>query len=85
MIDIKTASQAAMRHFKEIFADDPFERIHLEEIELSEDGKLWIVLMSYDDRPSGSLGLDLLQRCHKVMKIDAETGALLAIKAYQTK
>ncbi len=83
MIDIKSAAQKAMQHFSDVYSEEEYTRVHVEEIELAADKKSWWVIIGFDDMPQGSLGLDLFQRSYKRLQIDAETSDLTAIKVHQ--
>lgn len=80
------ASRRAFGFFGEIFpdADNPV----LEEIELSEDGKNWLVTVGYDElppRPQGSMIPKFLQipiRKLKTIKVNAKTGAVSSMKIH---
>lgn len=82
MIAIKEAAVKALQHFEEVYQSDDYSRVHVEEVDLSEDSKSWWVVIGFDDKPAGSLGLDLLERKYKRFVIDAANGELRAIKVH---
>jgi len=80
MIDVKSATKAAISSFDHLY-DNRLERskIQLEEVELTEDGKYWLVTLSYPIE-NAIPGILQVRKEYKVLKLDAETGALQSMK-----
>ena len=85
MIDVKGAAKAAAEYFSELYSDSQYSDLLLEEVELSEDEKHWLITLSYAYKPARPpSALDILSkqspRKYKVFKIDAATGKVEAMK-----
>ncbi|CAM2065781.1 hypothetical protein SCOR_10405 [Sulfidibacter corallicola] len=81
MIDVKEAVRIASDHFTAFFEGKRVGEQLLEEVELSEDKKLWQITIGYDWQPgSGTASLGPGQRMFKVLHVDVETGAVLAMR-----
>ncbi len=83
MIDVKDASQKAFEHFTSLFPEQDLGKILLEEAELSEDEKFWLITLSYkSSEPMGVVGSSVFSetRSYKVFKLDAETGEVKSMK-----
>lgn len=97
MIDVKTAVNVANNYFlaiKDKMGD--LQNVRLEEVELSEDRKYWLITLGFDisknriknKKPSGIgsgiAGLmqevDLLITEYKVFKVNSETSEVEAMK-----
>lgn len=85
-IDVKEAAKAAAAFFVELFPDTQYSDLLLEEVELSEDEKHWLITLSYTSEPPPPppSGLDKLfsngsSRKYKLFKIDAATGKVEAM------
>lgn len=92
MIDLKTAIHTAQNYLS--FIQDmlgDFENLRLEEVELSEDNKYWLITLGYDiPRKSQNpliaiAGLTpqegkILTREYKIFKVNSETGKVEAMK-----
>ena len=80
-IDVRQAANAAMNYFKGLFPT--VRRSSLEEVELSEDGKHWLITLGFDV-PKSLLdaGAQFLppKTKYKVFKVDVQTGRVLAMK-----
>lgn len=81
------AAKAAAAYFVELFPDTQYSDLMLEEVELSEDEKHWLITLSYafQPPPPPPSGLDKLfskqsSRKYKIFKIDAATGKVEAMK-----
>jgi hypothetical protein len=80
MLNVKQATAKAFEYFAELYGDDS-RGLRLEEVELTDDGRNWLITLSYQ---SGS-GLALLlkddpSREYKVFKINANTGQVQSMK-----
>lgn len=88
MIDVKEAAKAAAEYFVNLYSDQKYSDVLLEEVELTEDEKHWLITLSYAYEPPPSI-LDQFSagvvpkpkpRKYKVFKIDAATGNVEAMK-----
>lgn len=86
-IDVKDAAKAAAEYFVELYPDTQYSDLMLEEVELSEDEKHWLITLSYASQPPAShpSGLEKLfpkqdSRKYKIFKIDTATGKVEAMK-----
>jgi hypothetical protein len=89
MVDVKEAAQRAADYFAKIYSDKPYSDVLLEEVELSEDEKYWLITLSYAyELPTVSLVSPMNPfaklkdgpRRYKLFKIDAATGNVKAMK-----
>ena len=85
MIDVKQAAQTASTYFADLYAGQGVSGVRLEEVEITEDGKFWLITLSFPDRdPSPSnLFLAGTNRQYKVFKVDATTGQVVSMKIRQ--
>ena len=86
-LDVQGAVRAALGYFNLIFPSRGLrERLQadVEEIEMSKDGRYWLVTLGYDAPVRINSRLpDFLQvprRKYKVFKVDAKSGAVVAMK-----
>jgi hypothetical protein len=88
MLDVKSAAQIAMGHVADLFKDQGGTReLLLEEAELSDDGKLWNITVSFL-RPAdpsytlmgARLGGEKLGRVYKTVSLVADTGEVRAVR-----
>ncbi len=85
MIDLKTSAQAALEFFNSVSPHhgDP---VLVEEVELSEDGRYWLITLGYNlpNEPPDVWGLldagGKQHREYKTFKIDRETGEVRSMK-----
>ncbi len=83
MLDVKQAAQKASEYFTTLYTGRNTANVQLEEVELTEDGRYWLITLSY---PLASLtGLSEFlgkggPREYKVFKIDASTGEVKSMK-----
>ena len=90
-IDVHEAVKAAIGFFEKSFAHEKTNHLQLEEVELSEDGRFWLITVGYDDPVavmSELVKAPLLLRPrplrkYKVVRVDAETGKAVAVKIRQ--
>lgn len=86
-VNLHAAVASALSFLKEAFtaATEP-RNLQLEEIEMSDDGRRWLVTLGYDDPAAAQLPtVDQLMRPrplrkYKVVHVDAESGKATAIK-----
>ncbi|HSB11063.1 MAG TPA: hypothetical protein VLM38_16360 [Blastocatellia bacterium] len=88
MIDVKEAAERAAQYFGNLYSDRQYSDVLLEEVELTDDEKNWLITLSYAYEPpvsplskvlEGSVNSVLVPpkpkpRKAKVFKIDAATG-----------
>ena len=98
MIDVKEAVTVAFNFFNSLYNNDRrVSNLHLEEVELSEDGKYWLITLSYlHEQPHLSTINPLstinspwqnpprqTNKEYKLFRINAETGEPKAMKIRQ--
>lgn len=85
MIDIKQAANNAVAYMTglpNLKADS--DTIRLEEVELTEDDKFWLITLSFVDRAAATLqNVFSPARQYKTFRIDAETGDIRSMKIRQ--
>jgi len=84
MINVKEASQKAIEHLKSLFPDQDLGNILLEEAELTEDNKFWMISVSFKKiNPAGIVGESVFadNRSFKVFKLHADTGDVRSMKS----
>lgn len=86
-VDVHQAVKAAIAFFEKTFSVMPLRNMQLEEVDLTDDGTLWLITLGYDDPAVASMPspLDALTRPrplrkYKVVHVDANTGKGVAIK-----
>ena len=77
MIDAKDATNKAVDYFTDLYGTS--EGIILEEVELSEDEKNWLITLSFPN-PEGRQGLFHPPRKYKLFRISAQTGEVKSMK-----
>lgn len=88
MIDVKEATQTALSYFEDIYEDEPFSNVLLEEVERSEedDRSYWLITIGFrNERKKGDSSppfspFTSVPRRYKRFKIDAETGDVVSMK-----
>ena len=87
--DVRAAVGVARKYFSSIqdLISGEIEDIRLEEVELSEDEKLWLITLGYNlsnsvtNNPLETLGIGIVEnREYKIFKVDAETGEVESMK-----
>lgn len=90
MMDVKEVVRKAMDYLNDMYQTDQFKDILLEEVDLSEDNKLWNVTIGFARRQESTTGGPMatligqsteFKREYKVFHIDAETGALRSMRS----
>ncbi len=80
-IDVKTAVESANRYFRSlagmIGSINELSNIRLEEVELSDDKRYWLITLGFDRSDRSILSSD---REYKLFKINSETGEVEAMK-----
>jgi len=81
MIDGKDSVKRAREYFDSVYQDAKLQEVLLEESELSEDGKHWLITFGFDWQPSsGTSSIGPGERRYKLITLDAESGAVLSMK-----
>jgi len=81
MLDVKEAARRASEYFAGLYDDTKIDDVQLEEVELSEDGKHWLITLSYPLLAAGMVPLNRIShRKYKLFTIDAETGEVKSMK-----
>jgi hypothetical protein len=90
MLEVKEAVAAAASKAQELYEDKELEDLALEEVELSDDKRFWLITLGfYMTRPNAPkglastvLGIDpaRLNRRYKTFTVDAETGKITSMK-----
>ena len=91
MIDVKEAARRAAEYFASLYDPNTYTDLELEEVELTEDEKFWLITLGYmpiTKNPFGALVPDPIPKIfkspsgppkYKQFKIDAETGKVQAM------
>lgn len=84
MIDVKKAADVAAAFLGELYSSADPDTLRLEEVELTEEERYWLITLSFREGVEERrwLGLDT-DRQYKVFKIDAETGKVQSMKIRQ--
>ncbi len=90
MIDVKQAVSVAAAYFADLYADQSYSSVLLEEVEYNEDDNVWLITLGYSpsltllDAVEKSLtplsALNPKERKYKIFRIDAKTGKVLSMK-----
>jgi hypothetical protein len=95
MIDIKEAVTAAVTQFEQLYPDSGYRDIRLEEVELTDDDKHWVITLSYmrpqtetaeeTQGPASELlkGLAKMgkhRRDYRTFRVDTDTGLVRSMK-----
>jgi len=84
MIDVKEATQIALSYFEDLYGEDAFSNVLLEEVERQkkDDTSYWLITIGFTERREGGPFGELLEpsRRYKRFKIDAETGEVVSMK-----
>lgn len=74
MLDVKDAAKKARDYLVTLFDYRELWGLSLEEAELSDDGRYWLITLSFlEDRQLGP-------RNYKILKLDSESGDVLSMK-----
>lgn len=82
MIDVKEAAQRASQYFADLYETES-AAVQLEEVELTEDGKFWLITLSYPVRRAFDVPIPPFmqqKREYKLFKIDTKTGGVRSMK-----
>lgn len=89
MINVKKAVETAISFAEYINEEKELDALRVEEVELSDDGQIWLVRLGWNDPellenkpPSAQLTnlTDQLPRIYKIFYVDAETGEINKMK-----
>lgn len=83
MMDVKQAARLASDYFNGLYEEQGLKNVRLEEVELTEDGKYWLITLSYPVQAETGIipTLNLMPvRQYKIFKINAETGDVVSMK-----
>jgi hypothetical protein len=80
MLDVKEAARRASEYFSGLYADQNVHNMQLEEVEISDDGKYWLITLSYPLPPELATLNFNYKRKYKVFTIDAVTGEVKSMK-----
>ena len=88
MVDVRFAVTAARNYIKGFpeLLDNPLHNLRLEEVELTEDEKYWLITLGYDD-PEGLKHIPafltpetrLSSREYKIFRVNSENGKVEAM------
>jgi hypothetical protein len=88
MIDVKEATQIALSYFEDLYGEDAFSNVLLEEVEREneDEASYWLITIGFTEEkeiasssPLSSLAAGK-QRRYKRFKIDGETGEVVSMK-----
>lgn len=91
MIDLKTAVSAAYQYIRGLqeVMGNPLNDLRLEEVELSEDRRFWLITLGFDipnKKSKNNKQFDLAlptvtsRREYKIFKVNSQTGEVEAMK-----
>jgi len=88
IIDVQAAATAAAKYFKQLFTT--VRNFSLEEVELTDDEKFWLITLSYEVPQGPDLrGIEIRfappKTKFKVFKVNAQTGAVHSMKMRQAE
>ena len=85
MVDAKEAVKRAIAYLQGLNAPATVNDLELEEVEKSDDGKYWLITLSYSGVPGGlaSLTGEPRELKSKQFKIRVQTGEVLSMKIRQ--
>ena len=90
MIDMKQAVQIALEFCRSLYAPEKLTDFLLEEVELSDDEKFWLVTIGFDISqketgqpaaiPPAGTPAKTPEHVYKTMKVEASSGRALSLK-----
>ena len=80
MLDVKAAAEKASEYFGTLFSKELAANSRLEEAELSEDGKYWLITLSYPASALQAIFGSDARREYKQFKIDIASGSVVSMK-----
>ncbi len=81
-VNVKAATTAALKYFKDVYAPNLPDNIRIEEVWLSDDEENWHITLGYD-LPASSQALAILQppvREYKEFVVRASDGRVVAMR-----
>lgn len=86
MIEVKQAIKISQDYIKELYSGDEIRDLSLEEIEVTEDSKFWLVTLAFTKQMTQPLNpIDAMTgpkyaRFFKELKIETESGQVRSMK-----
>jgi hypothetical protein len=81
MIDAKEAATKAMEYFTSLYPSPQFRPILLEEAELTDDKKFWLITLSYTPQQTNPFqAFGPAAREFKVFKLNSNSGEVVAMR-----
>jgi hypothetical protein len=86
MLTVKDAVRAAEEWVRDLFRDSDLRHFRLEEVQLSDDERRWLITLGWAEpgvRENGlaaALGRDLPPRVYKTLEVDADSGLVRSMK-----
>lgn len=89
-VEVKEAVRRALAFLHDLYSDEALPNLRLEEVELSEDGRYWLITYGFtaaeQDVESNALWSAVggstthQRRDYKLIRVDAETGTPVSMK-----
>ena len=89
-LDVKQAANLALQYFADLYPNEHFADVALEEVEMSEDEKFWLITLGFTAppplQPSRTKPIATLfgppgpVRKFKVFKVNARTGKVVSMR-----
>ena len=84
MINAKEAANSAIEYLKSFYTGA--KKVMLEEVELSEEKKIWSITISFENIETGDNSHTTINpRIYKIFRIDTTTGLVTAMKSKDYK
>ena len=86
MINVKEAAKISLEYIEELFSADEIRDVSLEEVEISQDEKSWMVTIGFTKHmtqplnPMEAMSGPKFARFYKELKIDAENGQVRSMR-----
>ena len=78
MIDAEEAVKKGRSYFDAVLAGGTLREVLLEEVDMVDDGRFWLVTFGFDWQPeSGTSSIGPGDRKYKAVKLDAESGRVM--------
>ncbi|MBM3333634.1 hypothetical protein FJY63_03140 [Candidatus Sumerlaeota bacterium] len=81
MIDAREAVRRVSEYFRDLQVGKEDLEVELEEIEMTEDQKFWLITLSY--RRAFLIGPPAREKHYKVFKVDANTGDVMWMRIWR--
>ena len=79
MIDVKDATRIATEHFAELY-QGTYQNLAVEEVELSEDEKHWLVTLGFSVQGLQSMTAASTTREHKEIRVATDSGRVVSMR-----